>query len=103
MAAYAEGLNILKHANVGKTARESTPRPARCAIRSITKYDFNLADVAEVWRRGSVVASWLLDLTAIALLDQNRISRNSPAAFPIPAKGAGLSTRLSTNRLPFRS
>ncbi len=69
MAAYAEGLNILKHANAGKQSlsvdAETTPlrNPERY------QYDFNLADIAEVWRRGSVVASWLLDLTAIALTD----------------------------------
>ncbi len=68
MAAYAEGLNILKHANVGKGGRavdaETTPlrNPEHYA------YDLNLPDVAEVWRRGSVIASWLLDLTALALL-----------------------------------
>src|ERR1700683_5105687 len=67
MAAYAEGLNILKHANAGKQDRtvdaETTP------LRSPENYqfDFNLADVTEVWRRGSVIASWLLDLTAGAL------------------------------------
>ena len=71
MAAYAEGLNILEHANVGhhrsrRTDAETTP------LRNPEhyQYDFNLADVAEVWRRGSVVASWLLDLTAISLLEQ---------------------------------
>jgi 6-phosphogluconate dehydrogenase len=68
MAAYAEGLNIIKHANVGmkghKISAETTP------LRSPENYQFemNLADIAEVWRRGSVVASWLLDLTASALL-----------------------------------
>lgn len=67
MAAYAEGFNVLRHANVGKQDRvvdaETTP------LRSPEhyQYDFNLADIAEVWRRGSVVASWLLDLTALAL------------------------------------
>ena len=73
MAAYAEGLNILHHANVGKTARESMPKRRRCAIPSITNMTSNLADVTEVWRRGSVVASWLLDLTAISLLDHTRL------------------------------
>jgi 6-phosphogluconate dehydrogenase len=67
MAAYAEGMNVLKHANVGKRPRavdaETTPLrdPARY------QYDLNLPDIAEVWRRGSVIASWLLDLTASAL------------------------------------
>ena len=73
MAAYAEGLNILTHANVGKTTARSTPRPRRCAIRENYQYDLNLADVAEVWRRGSVIASWLLDLTAAALVNDPQL------------------------------
>jgi 6-phosphogluconate dehydrogenase len=70
MAAYAEGMNILKHANVGKQthAADAETTPLRCPDHY--KYDINLADVAEVWRRGSVIASWLLDLTAIALARQ---------------------------------
>jgi len=74
MAAYAEGLNILNHANAGHTQRESDAEttPLRCPEHY--QYDFNLADVAEVWRRGSVVASWLLDLTAISLLEQPTLS-----------------------------
>lgn len=78
MAAYAEGLNVLKHANAGSAHRgeadaETTP------LRSPEHYqfDFNLADITEVWRRGSVVASWLLDLTAISLLDQPTLERFS--------------------------
>jgi len=67
MAAYAEGLNILKHANAGKKAQvvDAETTPLREPEHYL--YDFNLADVSEVWRRGSVVASWLLDLTAAAL------------------------------------
>jgi 6-phosphogluconate dehydrogenase len=68
MAAYAEGLNILKHANVGKTANRTDAETAPLRDPEHYLYDFNLADVTEVWRRGSVVASWLLDLTASALL-----------------------------------
>ena len=70
MAAYAEGMNILHHANVGKTkgAVDAETTPLRCPEHYL--YDLNLPDIAEVWRRGSVVASWLLDLTAIALLKQ---------------------------------
>ena len=68
MAAYAEGLNILRHANVGRQAHtvdaETTPLREPQAFQ----YDIDLAEVAEVWRRGSVVASWLLDLTANALV-----------------------------------
>ena len=70
MAAYAEGLNVLHHANVGKkgVAIDAETTPLREPEHY--QYDFNLPDIAEVWRRGSVVASWLLDLTAAALLDQ---------------------------------
>ena len=67
MAAYAEGLNILKHAGVGKTATIADAETTPLRDPSAYQYDFNLADIAEVWRRGSVIASWLLDLTAAAL------------------------------------
>jgi 6-phosphogluconate dehydrogenase len=70
MAAYGEGLNILKHANVGKRGRTIDAETTPLRNPEHYQYDFNLADVTEVWRRGSVVASWLLDLTAIALLEQ---------------------------------
>jgi 6-phosphogluconate dehydrogenase len=68
MAAYAEGLNILRHANAGKTSRESDAETAPLEHPEDYPYDLNLVDVTEVWRRGSVIASWLLDLTASALL-----------------------------------
>ncbi len=68
MAAYAEGLNILRHANAGKQSRETDAETTPLRDPQYYKYDFNLADIAEVWRRGSVVASWLLDLTAAAML-----------------------------------
>jgi len=68
MAAYAEGLNILKHANVGKGERDVDAETTPLRNPEHYQYDLNLPDVAEVWRRGSVIASWLLDLTAIALL-----------------------------------
>ncbi|HLK32254.1 MAG TPA: decarboxylating 6-phosphogluconate dehydrogenase [Terriglobales bacterium] len=74
MAAYAEGLNILKHANVGKGSRSVDAETTPLRDPEHYQYDFNLADVAEVWRRGSVVASWLLDLTAIALLESPDLS-----------------------------
>ncbi|MGB6942932.1 MAG: decarboxylating 6-phosphogluconate dehydrogenase [Bryobacteraceae bacterium] len=77
MAAYAEGLNILHHANVGKTSREADAETTPLRDPEHYQYDFNLADVAEVWRRGSVVASWLLDLTAISLLDQKSFEKFS--------------------------
>ncbi|MGB7188176.1 MAG: hypothetical protein WBD21_16430, partial [Candidatus Acidiferrales bacterium] len=70
MAAYAEGLNILNHANVGKKTTETDAETAPLRNPEHYQYDFNLADVAEVWRRGSVISSWLLDLTAIALFEQ---------------------------------
>ncbi len=70
MAAYAEGLNVLKHANVGKRGRTIDAETTPLRNPEHYQYDFNLADVAEVWRRGSVVASWLLDLTASALAEQ---------------------------------
>jgi 6-phosphogluconate dehydrogenase len=74
MAAYAEGLNILKHANVGKQSRTADAETAPMRNPENYQYDLNLADIAEVWRRGSVVASWLLDLTAIALFQQSDLS-----------------------------
>jgi 6-phosphogluconate dehydrogenase len=67
MAAYAEGLNILRHANVGKEGREIDAETTPLRNPEYYQYDINLADVAEVWRRGSVVSSWLLDHTAEAL------------------------------------
>ena len=70
MAAYAEGINILRHANVGKHDREVDAETTPLRNPEHYQYDLNLPDIAEVWRRGSVVASWLLDLTAIALLQQ---------------------------------
>jgi 6-phosphogluconate dehydrogenase len=77
MAAYAEGFNILKHANVGKQQRETDAETTPLREPDHYQYEFNLADVAEVWRRGSVVASWLLDLTAISLLEQPKLERFS--------------------------
>ena len=77
MAAYAEGMNILKHANAGKHTREENAETTPLRDPEHYQYDFNLADVAEVWRRGSVVASWLLDLTAIALLEQPGLEKFS--------------------------
>jgi 6-phosphogluconate dehydrogenase len=74
MAAYAEGLNILRHANSGSTERvvdaETTPLEDPEAYR----YDLDLGAITEVWRRGSVIRSWLLDLTAHALLGDPDLS-----------------------------
>lgn len=67
MAAYAEGLNILRHANVGVGERSVDAETTPLREPELYQYEFDLPDVAEVWRRGSVVASWLLDLTASAL------------------------------------
>jgi len=77
MAAYAEGLNILKHAGVGKQSREKDAETAPLRNPEHYQYDFNLADVTEVWRRGSVVASWLLDLTAISLFEEPNLEKFS--------------------------
>jgi 6-phosphogluconate dehydrogenase len=67
MAAYAEGLGILRSANVGKHTHEIDAETTPLRDPEHYMYDFNLADVTEVWRRGSVISSWLLDLTASAL------------------------------------
>jgi len=77
MAAYAEGLNILKHANAGSRTREVDAETTPLRNPENYRYDLPLADVAEVWRRGSVVASWLLDLTAISLLEQPSLEKFS--------------------------
>ncbi len=67
MAAYAEGLNILKHANVGLANNETDAETTPLRHPEHYQYDLKLSEIAEVWRRGSVIASWLLDLTAQAL------------------------------------
>jgi 6-phosphogluconate dehydrogenase len=77
MAAYAEGLNVLKKANVGKGKREVDAETTPLRHPEHYQYDLNLPDIAEVWRRGSVVASWLLDLTALALLKSPELSNFS--------------------------
>ncbi len=67
MQAYAEGLNVLKHANIGKHAQETDAETTPLRDPELYKYDLDIAAVTELWRRGSVIASWLLDLTAQAL------------------------------------
>ena len=67
MAAYAEGLNILENADAGKRTREADAETAPLAEPEYYQYEIDVAEVAEVWRRGSVIGSWLLDLTAAAL------------------------------------
>jgi 6-phosphogluconate dehydrogenase len=69
MAAYAEGLNILHNANAGKRAHDMDAETAPLRNPEYYQYDLDLAEIAEVWRRGSVIGSWLLDLTAASLLD----------------------------------
>src|SRR5215467_9277822 len=75
MAAYAEGLNILHKANVGKQQNVTDAETTPLRHPEYYQYDFNLRDVAEVWRRGSVIASWLLDLTAAALVQDPQLAK----------------------------
>jgi 6-phosphogluconate dehydrogenase len=75
MAAYAEGLNVLHAANIGTAKREIDAETTPLRDPEHYQYDLNLADIAEVWRRGSVIASWLLDLTATALLDDPKLAK----------------------------
>jgi 6-phosphogluconate dehydrogenase len=77
MAAYAEGLNILHHANIGKQASSANAETTPLRHPEHYQYDFNLSEIAEVWRRGSVISSWLLDLTAIALLEHPTLEKFS--------------------------
>jgi 6-phosphogluconate dehydrogenase len=113
MAAYAEGLNILKKANVGKARREVDAETTPLRNPEHYQYDFNLPDIAEVWRRGSVVASWLLDLSAAALIKdpalkgfQGRVSDSGEGrwtiraaideAVPVPVLSSALYERFSS-------
>jgi 6-phosphogluconate dehydrogenase len=70
-------MNVLKHANVGKRGRTIDAETTPLREPALYQYDFNLADIAELWRRGSVVASWLLDLSAHALLEQPDLAKFS--------------------------
>jgi 6-phosphogluconate dehydrogenase len=92
MAAYAEGLNILRHANAGKRREKIDAETTPMRRPELYQYDLNLADVAEVWRRGSVIASWLLDLCAAALLEcpelqkfQGRVSDSGEGRWTVMA------------------
>jgi 6-phosphogluconate dehydrogenase len=113
MAAYAEGLNILRHANSGSVVRQADAETAPLEDPEAYQYDFDLGDVAEVWRRGSVIRSWLLDLTAQALLHdadlsefQGRVSDSGEGrwtlkaaidtAVPVPVLSAALFERFSS-------
>jgi 6-phosphogluconate dehydrogenase len=93
MAAYAEGLNVLKHANVGKKSREAASAEVT-PLRNPEhfQYDFDLADITELWRRGSVVASWLLDLTASALAEDPELAK---VKAEVPDSGEGRWTVLA--------
>ncbi len=75
MAAYAEGMNILAHANVGKNQQAADAETTPLRNPEEFQFDLNLRDIAEVWRRGSVISSWLLDLTASALLKDPKLAR----------------------------
>jgi 6-phosphogluconate dehydrogenase len=75
MAAYAEGMNILKNANVGKQTHTVDAETTPLRNPKLYQYDFNLPDVAEVWRRGSVIASWLLDLIADAMVGDPELKK----------------------------
>jgi 6-phosphogluconate dehydrogenase len=75
MAAYAEGLGILRSANIGKRTHEIDAETTPLTHPEDYQYDLDLPDIAEVWRRGSVIASWLLDLTATALLEDPALAK----------------------------
>jgi 6-phosphogluconate dehydrogenase len=74
MQAYAEGLNILRHANVGRQTRAADAETTPLRNPEHYMYDIDVASVVELWRRGSVIASWLLDLTAAALQDNHELT-----------------------------
>ena len=75
MAAYAEGLGMLRDANVGKKAGDVDAETTPLRDPEHYQFDLNLPDIAEVWRRGSVIASWLLDLTANALVEDPELAK----------------------------
>jgi len=77
MSAIAEGLSILRHANVGRHQQEHDAETAPLREPERYRYDFSIGEIAELWRRGSVVASWLLDLTASALAEDSGLARFS--------------------------
>ena len=75
MAAYAEGLNVLRHANAGAGTAEHDAETTPMRQPEHYRYEFNLAEITEVWRHGSVIGSWLLDLTAAALAADPHLER----------------------------
>jgi 6-phosphogluconate dehydrogenase len=113
MAAYAEGLSILRVANVGKQEHAIDAETTPLRDPEHYQYDFNLRDIAEVWRRGSVIASWLLDLTAAGLVKDPALSQFAgqvsdsgegrwtikaavDEAVPVPVLSAALCQRFSS-------
>jgi 6-phosphogluconate dehydrogenase len=113
MAAYAEGLGVLRDANVGKRGHEVDAETTPLRDPEHYQYDLNLRDISEVWRRGSVIASWLLDLTATALVEDadlikfaGRVSDSGEGrwtikaavdeAVPVPVLSAALYQRFSS-------
>ncbi len=113
MQAYAEGFNILRHANAGQEQRAINAETSPLAHPEHYQYDFNLGEVAEVWRRGSVISSWLLDLSAISLLNSpdlaefsGRVSDSGEGrwtvaaaideAVPVPVLSAALYSRFES-------
>ena len=75
MAAYAEGLNVLRHANAGADRQTVDAETSPLRDPENYRFDLDLSDITEVWRRGSVIASWLLDLTAHALLADPKLAK----------------------------
>jgi 6-phosphogluconate dehydrogenase len=75
MASYAEGLGILRSANIGKQKQEVNAETTPLRDPELYQFDLNLPDITEVWRRGSVIASWLLDLTASALIEDPQLAK----------------------------
>jgi 6-phosphogluconate dehydrogenase len=113
MQAYAEGINVLKHANIGKLERTANAETTPLRHPEHYQYDLDLAAIAEVWRHGSVIGSWLLDLTAIALREDPQLSGFAgrvsdsgegrwtvlaaiDAAVPVPVLSAALYQRFSS-------
>jgi 6-phosphogluconate dehydrogenase len=113
MAAYAEGFNILRHANVGATAHAADAETTPLRDPEHYRYDLDLGGIAELWRRGSVISSWLLDLTAQALVQSpdleafaGRVSDSGEGrwtiqaaideAVPVPVLSAALYGRFSS-------
>ncbi len=103
MAAYAEGLNILHSANIGREVQEGDAETAPMEHPEFYQYDIDTGEVAEVWRRGSVIASWLLDLTARGAARVAEARRVLRAASRTRARAGGPRSRPSTRACPRRS